>query len=258
MKIIQYLVQSWKAYRYRFVPWMKINVTPQKMMANVENKVAEDEKVLAQLIEVFKRLEINVTKDSNKVLEDVAGFQLARKKSLLLNAGTGVFISRGKARKGQVVAIYPGTVYFPSDFLFFQSISNQFIFRCFDNIHIDGKNAGISKFIYKSCFHRDRVGFHNTSDISWISNCDNDLICPLNVGQFVNNQSKLFSANVQYQELNFMQDFPLVLRRFIPNVNVNGLHSTNFLRTVVLVALRDIYAGEELFSNYFTYTDTQT
>ena len=97
-------------------------------------------------------------------------------------------------------------------------------------------------------------------------------------------------ANVTYQELDIPKDFPLRFRKFIPNsyydanrfgsdalgwaLNITQnsmlwicynprmcrfyfrhiyailLFST--LRTVVLVATRDIKEGEELFSNYFT------
>ena len=44
---------------------------------------------------------------------------------------------------------FAGTVYLLHEPLFFQSIRNQFIFRCADGIHIDGNDRGISKFIFK-------------------------------------------------------------------------------------------------------------
>jgi len=256
MEIVRRFAKTWKIYRYRFVPWMKINVTPQKLMACVEDKVVTDEDVMHQLIEIFNKLNSTLHSNSNEALNAVAGFQLVRKKSQVKDAGVGVFVSKGKVSKGQVVAIYPGTVYFPSDVIFFQSLLNCYVFRCIDNIHIDGKNTGISKYVYKSCSQRDRIGFHSTSDMSWLNNDDKQLVCPLNIGQFVNNKSKHYCANVQYQELNIMHDFPLELRKFLPNVTANGLYSVNYLRTIVLVALREISAGEEVFSNYFTFTQT--
>lgn len=45
--------------------------------------------------------------------------------------------------------------------------------------------------------------------------------------------------------------FPLELRQYLPNVNYRA-DSKRPLRCVVLVALRDIDDGEELFSNYYT------
>ena len=252
MGMVEKICRSWKRYRYRFVPWLKI--TPTKLLSCVENKVITDDEVLRQLTGIFTNLNNFRHSDANLILEKVAGFQVICQTSSIVDGGTGVFISKGKAKKGQVVAIYPGTVYLPSDFIFFQSIANQFIFRCIDNIHIDGKNRGISKMVYKSCFHRDKVGFYDVCDVNWLD--PSDLQCPLNVGQFVNNKTQLLDANVQYQEFNFTHGFPLELRKFIPNVNVGGLHSTEFVRTVVLVALRDIYVGEELLSHYFTFTQS--
>ena len=42
-----------------------------------------------------------------------------------------------------------GTVYLPFDPILLQSINNEFILRCIDGIHIDGKHRGLSKIIYK-------------------------------------------------------------------------------------------------------------
>lgn len=83
-----------------------------------------------------------------------------------------------------------------------------------------------------------------------------------------------------YQEFDVPKEFPLELRQYLPNINyksdaqrqVDEYHclmilyvfifvmivfNWNFmscrpLRTVVLVSLRDIKRGEELFSNYYT------
>lgn len=43
-----------------------------------------------------------------EVLFRTLGFSLARERSSLLSAGTGVFVSRGSAPQGAVVAMYPG------------------------------------------------------------------------------------------------------------------------------------------------------
>ena len=249
MKLIKQIRKSWKTYKYRFVPWMKINMADKVMMTVLKSKAISDEKLLEQLQNVFIKLEKSTKSNKNAAIEDIMGFQLSRKVSTMTDAGTGVFISKGIAKKGQIVAIYPGTVYFPSDFIFFQSIANQYIFSCSDKIRIDGKHYGLSKFIYNSCSYRDKVGCYDTSDRSWQGV---NLVCPLNIGQFVNNKTKNHKANVMYQELDISKDFSVKLRKFIPNVNINGLHSTNFLRMVVLVALCDIYEGEEVLSDYFT------
>lgn len=253
MKLVETLKRSWKTYKYRFVPWLKITRASDKMMTFVESKAISDEEALQQLLSIFKELYKFEGCNKNLLLEKVMGFQLLRQKSNIVNAGKGIFVSKGMVKKGQVVAIYPGTVYFPSDLIFFQSLKNQYIFSCSDNLLIDGKNNGISKLIYNSCSYRDKIGPFDTSDRSWHSN---SLECPINVGQYVNNKTKYQDANVFYQEFNIMKDFPLELRKFVPNVNVNGLHSVNFLRTVVLIALQDIHEGEEVLSDYFTATQS--
>ena len=37
----------------------------------------------------------------------------------------------------------------PYEPLLVQSIGNQFIFRCVDGVHIDGKDRGLSRMLYK-------------------------------------------------------------------------------------------------------------
>ena len=88
--------------------------------------------------------------------------------------------------------------------------------------------------------------------MSWLTLTPYNLLA---IGQYVNNATHEFPANVTYQELDIPSSFPLQYLKFIPNVNYGfktykceALH----VRLVVLVALRDIVQGEELFSSYFT------
>jgi len=48
-----------------------------------------------------------------------------------------------------ILLAHAGTVYMLFEPLLLQSINNQFVFRCVDGIHIDGKDRGLSKMIYK-------------------------------------------------------------------------------------------------------------
>lgn len=86
------------------------------------------------------------------------------------------------------------------------------------------------------------------SDTSWLTDSP---LNPLAVGQYVNNCSNEWPANVCYQEYDVPDKFPFELRQYLPNVNYS-LDTRGPLRCVVLVSLRDITAGEELFSNYYT------
>ena len=132
-------------------------------------------------------------------------------------------------------------------------------------MHIDGSHTGVSRVIYSSCVGRDQVtlgirllktyvnlqvGLFKIADTSWLTNRP---VNPLNIGQFVNNGGKE-ACNVAYLELDLPDQFPLHLRKFLPNVNFesSAIDGVRPLRLVVLVALRDIEQGEELLSSYFT------
>ncbi|XP_002130104.2 SET domain-containing protein 9 [Ciona intestinalis] len=251
MSRIKQIIQRWNAYKYRFLPWLALNLNRGDIISITENKLTTDENILEQLQVLFSALEKNqgAGLNPNHVVENICGFQIAQQSSSIKEAGTGVFVSKGTVSKGQVVALYPGTVYLPADSKFFQSLGNQFMFKCSDNLYIDGKDSGISKSVFTSCSNRDRIGFLEACDISWIKG---NFACPLNVGQYVNNHNKSNPANVQYQEFDFAQDFPRNLYRFIPNINFDCTAQLNFVRSVALIATRDIHSGEELLSSYFT------
>lgn len=176
------------------------------------------------------------------------GFCIDRKPSTLPFAGTGVFVTKGFVPEGVTVAMYPGTVYQAYEPILLQSIRNPFVFRCIDGVLIDGNDKGISKMVFKSCSGRDRIGPFPMSDTSWLTSSPQN---PLAVGQYVNNCSNERPANVCYQEYDVPDKFPIELRQYLPNVNYSQ-DARRPLRCVVLVSLRDITAGEELFSNYYT------
>ena len=94
------------------------------------------------------------------------------------------------------------------------------------------------------------VGLSKIADTSWLTNRP---VNPLNIGQFVNNGGKE-ACNVAYMELDLPDQFPLSLRKFLPNVHFesSAMDGVRPLRLVVLIAVRDIEEGEELLSSYFT------
>ncbi|XP_013979086.1 SET domain-containing protein 9 isoform X5 [Salmo salar] len=288
-RIVMTRIQDkWKSYRHRFVPWIALNLrknerTIRQVTERSKDRLASDEVVLETLLHLFRALLRNDVAHQEEVLRllpastqtrylspettegpDIGepkgehgpietmfltvGFCIERKPSSLPFAGTGVFVTRGFVPKGATVAMYPGTIYQAYEPILFQSIWNPFVFRCIDHVLIDGNDKGISKIVYRSCSGRDRLGPFRLSDITWLTaNTEN----PLAVGQYVNNCSNERAANVCYQEYDVPEAFPLELRQYLPNVNYR--HDTQRpLRCVVLVALRDIRPGEELFSNYFT------
>ncbi|XP_056592973.1 SET domain-containing protein 9 [Triplophysa dalaica] len=271
-------VVRWKSYRHRFVPWIALNLqknqrTLRRVKGRSQDKLIQDEQVFASLVGFFIDLlrndlqsqrellrllparsrvyssdEHEECRDSRAVMMKTSGFSVERKRSSLQGAGTGVFVTGGHVRKGNIVAMYPGTIYQADEPIFFQSIKNPFIFRCIDGILIDGNDKAISKAVYRSCSGRDRVGPFHLSDCSWLTSHP---LNPLAVGQYVNNCSNEREANVCYQEFDVPNDFPLELRQYLPNNNYKS-DTQRPLRTVVLVSVRDIRRGEELLSNYYT------
>lgn len=275
------LHHKWKSYRHRFVPWIALNLsknenTLRQVPNRAEDKLVPDKEVSQALLKLFGLLfrihwaqqdelraaqtlflrgltTLGDPREDRPANEDDAmlqstGFCIERMPSSLPSAGIGVFVTKGFVPQGATVAMYPGTVYQTFEPIFLQSISNPFVFRCIDGILIDGNDKGISKMVFKSCSNRDRLGPFMMSDHSWLTSRP---LNPLAVGQYVNNCTDEKPANVSYQEYDVPDNFPIELRQYLPNVNYSQ-DTVGPLRCVVLVSLRDITAGEELFSNYYT------
>ncbi|KAL6104256.1 setd9 [Pungitius sinensis] len=277
------LQNRWKSYRHRFVPWVVLNLsknekTLRQVRERSEDKLVPDEEVSQSLLQLFgvllrsrgaahgelrayqtrflgqvtseedPRGGVSVCGDDDDAMLQSLGFCLDRKPSSLPFAGTGVFVTKGRVPKGATVAMYPGTVYQFYEPILLQSIRNPFVFRCIDGVLIDGNDRGLSKMVFKSCSGRDRIGPFVMSDSSWLTSRPQN---PLAVGQYVNNCSYEAPANVCYQEYDVPDNFPIHLRQYLPNVNYSH-DAQRPVRCVVLVSLRDIEAGEELLSNYYT------
>ncbi|KAM9252903.1 SET domain-containing protein 9 [Dugong dugon] len=293
-RLLRGLWQRWRRYKYRFVPWIALNIshnprTLRYVPEESKDKVVSDEEILGTLLKVFQALFLNdfnkqsdiltvlpepvkskyqdflaVQHQREKLLENrhqqqsifkpeevlykTLGFSVAPATSSLIAAGKGVFVTKGFVPKGAVVSMYPGTVYQKYEPVFFQSIGNPFIFRCLDGVLIDGNDKGISKVVYRSCNGRDQLGPLKMSDSTWLTS---EMHNPLAVGQYVNNCSNDKAANVCYQEFDVPAVFPVELKQYLPNI-AYSYDKQSPLRCVVLVTLRDIKQGEELFSNYYT------
>ncbi|XP_049602584.1 SET domain-containing protein 9 [Syngnathus scovelli] len=268
-KVLERFRLKWKSYRHRFLPWIVLNIyqnekTLRQVKGRCEDKLIPDEVVSRNLLRLFRvlhganhRAELGnfrcqVISDKGHCVHDAMfqslGFCIDRKPSTLPHAGTGVFVTRGLVPKGATVAMYPGTIYQAYEPILLQSIRNPFVFRCIDGVLVDGNDKGISKIVYNSCSGRDQMGPFTTNDTTWLTSTPQN---PLAVGQYVNNCSNEMPANVCYQEFDVSDTFPVEFRHYLPNVNYSP-RSQRPLRCVVLVSLRDIAEGEELFSNYYT------
>ncbi|CAG8636303.1 3754_t:CDS:2, partial [Paraglomus occultum] len=185
----------------------------------------------------------------SEILRDTFGFSLKRQESSIPETGIGVYLY-GKAKEGDIVSMYPGTIYFSGDPMFLVSLKNSYILKCNNGFFFDGKPYGLSKHIFKSLYKRiNYPGVLPTCDISWLERNDEDLKNPLAIGQFVNNGTPIYKANVRYQELE-IDSLPISLWKYIPNIHYASNESiTKAKKVVVLVATRDI-KDEELFSTY--------
>ncbi|XP_046385676.1 SET domain-containing protein 9-like [Ischnura elegans] len=265
---------KWNRYKYRFVPWIALNLknrTARIVAAENKDKIIPDDEVRDCLLRLLPQFCKNFSSgDSQEIatknleaMTKIMGFAVERGPSSLSSrkvVGTGVFVRRGSVPKGSLVALYPGTIYRPYEPILLQSLGNPFIFRCLDGFLIDGKDTGISKAIYKSCVLRDRLGGLLTSDLSWLTkNCAN----PLNVGQYVNNQSKGAGCNVAYQEVDVPEDgstFSLPLLGLLPNAfyssnfaDINFYNQRRKRRLIALISVVDIPENSEILSSYFTF-----
>ena len=311
------IAHKWKNYRHRFLPWLAFNlksrIVPESVQVNAEvegrllNKEIEDclRQILDKLENPCKCVETALIifgrdticrrklfkeygRKNREILLKNFGFDLEIKTSAMPGAGKGVFLRQGRVIRGQVVALYPGTIYMPYQPILLPSIKNPYIFRCSDGIFIDGNYRGLSAMIYKSIHGRDRIGSQiPVCDISWLhlrsvmnensaKNKDsmndslNFVINPLNVGQIVNNANPKIpghSANLAYQEVNLIvggtKNDPALehkLLGLLPNAYYkNDIFDTwepFTIKVVALVATVDINQGDELLATYFTLVNT--
>ncbi|XP_041359872.1 SET domain-containing protein 9-like isoform X2 [Gigantopelta aegis] len=259
--MLKWILKKWKQYRYRFVPWIAFNLKDRtvRSVPSQDDQVISSAQINTFLLQFFSTLQTFSTKNKTddisstnnivldkanihrkpqnnepllhsnhaeyiyetnlQLMNELCGFTIKRVSSVLGDGGLGVQVTSGYVPPNSIVAMYPGVIYKPYEPLFFQSLSNSFIFRCIDGFHIDGNDKNLSKFLYRSCSQRDRIGPYETCDVTWLTPHP---VNPLAVGQYVNNQSKRFPANVVYQEFDIPRDWPLQLRRFIPNVHYNS------------------------------------
>jgi len=144
-----------KDFRFRFRPNMKKripNLKNTKTLAKAETE--EFKELLISEVKIFTDwAEIRKNNEEAGFFENF-GFELEIKPSNI--AGRGVFLKRGRIKQHKLVALYPGTVYYPGEPVFFQSIRNHVMLECLDGVYIDGKHEGLSRSIYKSCEGRLR------------------------------------------------------------------------------------------------------
>lgn len=139
--MIKWFSSIWESYKYRFVPWIVVNLKRKKksepstvlqgqkdvhqdkiivnFVSQQEDKILTDEELIYKLVTFYEQLSVlekNVVKGDHadrtlerstrakQIMEDIFGYSIERRKSLVAeNAGTGVFLSKGKAQRGSLI-----------------------------------------------------------------------------------------------------------------------------------------------------------
>ncbi|KNE59476.1 hypothetical protein AMAG_03752 [Allomyces macrogynus ATCC 38327] len=135
-------------------------------------------------------------------------------------AGTGVAWAGRPIDAGRIVALYPGTLYGMGDPVLVPSIANQYVLRRKDGVLVDGKPRGVSARVYQMLARRygPSDAKYPACDATWLSKSDDGLRNPLAIGQYINNGTAKFPANVAYVEIDLpLATLPLHWYQYVPN-----------------------------------------
>jgi len=220
----------------------------QSLCRSIENQI-DKTNLHQQFLQLFSRL---LNDQSNKsprnILQEELNFSL--NKGLSETHAQGVFLDYGQiTNAGQLVAIYPGTIYRRHfDPLLLPSIRNTFLLSRKDDFIIDGRDRGLSRSIYLSCHAR-----YPLYDTTWLLKDIYMHKNPLTLGHYINHFPSNGLPNVTYYEFDFhFNENQYDFYRFVPNVRYADIddNDENGMPSAVLISLRPIKQGEELFSCY--------
>nr|ACO10644.1 C5orf35 [Caligus rogercresseyi] len=238
---------GWKNYKYRFLPWLLFNM--RNRLTTLQKKTQNDlslspVQLNASLTKILSKLHPELNFEANSsILSSQFGYELCVSGSKE-GKGCGVFLSSGSVHPGQIVGLYPGSIYHPGDPILIPSLFNPYILQLSDGVMIDGRSHGLSGSIFKSIAYRDRY-----PDMTWLRHPTRPSN-PLSLGQLISNGgSKGF--NVTYAECCWDLRGSHRLNQLIPNAPYDPNHEL-VIRVVPIVAIRDISCGEELLSSYFS------
>lgn len=83
-------------------------------------------------------------------MESSLGYSVRVSPSSVAGLGNGVVLGGpGGARRGQLLALYPGGLYLPQQPILLPSLANPFILRCADGVLVDGHRKGVSAAVFR-------------------------------------------------------------------------------------------------------------
>jgi hypothetical protein len=218
----------------------------QSLCRSIENQIDKN-KLHQEFLQLFSCLLNNQSnKSPRNILQEQLNFSL--NKSLSQTHAQGVFLDYGQiTNAGQLVAIYPGTIYRRNfDPLLLPSIRNTFLLARKDDLIIDGRDRGLSRSIYLSCLAR-----YPLYDTTWIFKDISLHKNPLTLGHYINHFPLNGLPNVTYYEFDFHFN-ENNFYRFVLNVPYADIDDDDEkgMPSAVLISLRSNKQGGELFSCY--------
>ena len=108
------LSRAWNSYKYRFVPWIALNLNEKTAVKVEQSDIYSQEELVESLVITLSALEQYTSLREDLTLYDSlhaanqvsllneVGFSVSRRQSSIPGAGTGVFIQRGAVNKGDL------------------------------------------------------------------------------------------------------------------------------------------------------------
>ena len=108
------LSRAWSSYKYRFVPWIALNLNEKTAVKVEQSDIYSQEELVESLVITLSALEQYTSLREDLTLYDSlhaanqvsllneVGFSVSRRQSSIPGAGTGVFIQRGAVNKGDL------------------------------------------------------------------------------------------------------------------------------------------------------------
>ncbi|KAH3762505.1 hypothetical protein Pelo_5672 [Pelomyxa schiedti] len=167
-------------------------------------------------------------------------FTLEVRQSGVPGAGNGLFVASGAVRGGDVITLYPGTVYGPKEQSFMYALvftDNDYLVTRYDSVVIDGKmkEGSASATALKNFQTRDNAmrkpRCRNMESVA--------------LGNYINHSKT--AKNATFWDVDIPIDDPNT-SPYIPNVLFTA--SNRPVPSVAVVALQTIPTGSEIFVDY--------
>jgi hypothetical protein len=230
---------KWKAEKEK---WRKLSSSSNRSVTDLEETRAYlNRNMPVTDVELF---------NPGAIIRHPGGFDLQVRKSMIDHpeSGYGVFHEGEEpVLPGTILALYPGTVYFPDNLTQEIIHENEYMISRYDDTVIDGRSwARKNEIATRDSIQLELVGI-KTASLERFRN-------PFGIGNYINHPAPGQEPNVMSYSYDFPAEFPEDLKPFIPNEYhkaPSGLlkRSNVVMHSVLLIAKRKIQ-NEEILLNY--------